>query len=284
VKPPSTYHLMFTVWFLTSHNFDVFNLLMRYLPIRLCKRSLCFLLYTTVELAFNQYLADQQWLNTFRVETAPAIWNEKTWLFPASNGLSALSCYDSMSDPPFEASTDYVKDALHDIAWSQTLSFFFVVSCLFVKFCVVSGIIFGKEFRKIYWTLHQVGLPSVSLCWFWFHCPAQSRYKYEDLEELEIYQLETQLLVVSKNLQVESERGTWWNIGCGRSSCAFEADSWCRVFSIFFALIFGGSTVSNVQNAAKLFQLTFVWHAKLQIVVAAKTSNDAKGSFCRHIT
>lgn len=162
--------------------------------------------------------------------------------------------------------------------------FFFVVSCLFVKFCVVSGIIFGKEFRKIYWTLHQVGLPSVSLCWFWFHCPAQSRYKYKDLEELEIYQLETQLLVVSKNLQVESERGTWWNIGCGRSSCAFEADSWCRVFSIFFALIFGGSTVSNVQNAAKLFQLTFVWHAKLQIVVAAKTSNDAKGSFCRHIT
>lgn len=106
---------------------------MRYLPVRL--------LYTTVELAFNQYLADQQWLNTFRVETAQAnITNRgkeeiqgkkrefemrKDGLLPASNGLSALSCYDSMSDPPFEASTDYVKDALHDIAWSQTLRFFF---------------------------------------------------------------------------------------------------------------------------------------------------------------
>lgn len=110
--------------------------------------------------------------------------------------------------------------------------FFSLFSCLIIKFCVASGIKFEKEFRKIYWTLHQVGLPSVSLCWFWFHCPTQSRYKYKDLEELEIYQLETQLLV-SKNLQVESERGTWWNIGCGRSTCAFEADSWCRVFSHF---------------------------------------------------
>lgn len=212
---------------------------MRYLPVRLCNRSLCFLLYMNVELAFNQYLADQQWLNTFRVETAPAkeeiqgkkreFEMRKHGLLPASNGLSASSCYDSMSSP-FEASTDYFKDALHDIAWSQTLSFFRFF--LFLKFCVVSGIKFGKDFRKIYWTLHQVGLPSVSLCWFWFHCPAQSRYKYKDLEELEIYQLETQLLV-SKNLQVESERGTWWNIGCGRSTCAFEADSWCRDFSHF---------------------------------------------------
>lgn len=92
---------------------------------------------------------------------------------------------------------------------------FFVFSCLIFKFCVVSGIKFGKEFQKIYWTL-----PSLSLDWFWFHCPTQSSYK--DLEELEIYQLKTQLLV-SKNLQVESERGTWWNIGDGRSSCAFEA-------------------------------------------------------------
>ena len=129
-----------------------------------------------------------------RIETG--IRKEKTWPSSSIKWFSALSCYDSMSSP-FEASTDYIKDALHDIAWSQTLSFFRFF--LFVKFCVVSGIKFGKEFRKIYWTLHQVGLPSLSLCWFWFHCPTQSS-RYKDLEELEIYQLETQLLVISKNL------------------------------------------------------------------------------------
>ena len=67
----------------------------------------------------------------------------------------------------------------------------------------------------------------------------------------------------------------WWEIKlCIRNS-------WCRVvvfspFSSHSALV----EVSNVQNAAKLFQLTFVWHTKLQRVGAAKTSNDAKGSFC----
>ena len=163
--------------------------------------------------------------------------------------------------------------------------FFSLFRCLFVKFCVVSGIKFGKDFRKIYWTLHQVGLPSVSLCWFWFHCPTQSRYKYKDLEELEIYQLETQLLVISKNLHVESERGTWWNIGCGRSSCAFETvGAELLFFFPHFLRIQLWWKYLMCKNAAKLFQLTFVWHTKLQIVVAAKTSNDAKGSFCRHIT
>ena len=47
---------------------------------------------------------------------------------------------------PFEASTDYVKDALHDIAWSQTLSFF--VFFFLIQFFVVSGIDVRKKVPK----------------------------------------------------------------------------------------------------------------------------------------
>ena len=218
---------------------------MRYLPVRL--------LYTTVELAFNQYLADQQWLNTFRVETAQAnITNRgkeeiqgkkrefemrKDGLLPASNGLSALSCYDSMSDPPFEASTTTSKMPFMTLPGVRHWGFFSLFSCLIIKFCVASGIKFEKEFRKIYWTLHQVGLPSVSTLLVLVSLSDSITIQIQGPGRAGDLSAWDSTFGLQKS-QVESERGTWWNIVVGDQLVHLKQIVGAEFFPIFFALIF----------------------------------------------